>query len=93
MPLVHSRVSQPRVRQWKKVQWALVSRLQTGGSGDDDVNVQVHFDLANVVAPRAHAVIRAFHLGPGAVFDVDCASGVNAGVDVSVDVDLLMLTL
>ena len=29
-----------------------------------------------------------FYLDPGAVFDVDCASGVNGGVDVSVDVDM-----
>ena len=77
----------------EKVQWAHVSRFQTGGSGDDDVNVQVHFDVADVVAPRADAVGVAFHLDPGAVFDVDCTSGVNAGVDVNVDVDMLMLTL
>ena len=29
-----------------------------------------------------------FYLDPGAVFDVDRASGVNGGVDVSVDVDM-----
>ena len=62
--------------------------VQTGGDGDDDVNVQARFDLADVVAPRAHAALVAFILDPGAVFDVDCASGVNAGVDLSV----LMLT-
>ena len=70
MPLVHSRASQPRVRQWKKFNGHMFPGFQSAGSGDD-VNVQVHFD----------------------VFDVDCASGVSAGVDVSVDVDMLMFTL
>ena len=42
---------------------------------------------ADVDAPRADAVVVTFHLDPAADFDVDCASGVNAGVDVSVDVD------
>ena len=65
----------------------LVSRSQTGGSGDDDVSVQVHVDVADVDVPRADAVVVAFHLDPGSDFDVDFASCVNAGVDVSVDVD------
>ena len=47
----------------------------------------MHFDVADVDVPRADAVVVAFHLGPPANFDVDCASGVNAGVDVSVDLD------
>ena len=76
----------------EKVRWAHVSRFQTGGSGDDDVNVQVHLDVADVDASRADAVVVAFHLDPGADFDGDCASGVG-GVDVSVDVDMLMLRL
>ena len=53
----------------------------------------MHFDVADVDALRADAVVVAFHLDPGADFDVDRASGVNAGVDVSVDVDMLILTL
>ena len=75
---------------------AHVSRFQTGGSGDDDVNVQVHLDVADVDASRADAVVVAFHLDPGADFDGDCASGVggvDVSVDVSVDVDMLMLRL
>ena len=63
--------------------------MGTGGSGDD-VNVQVHFD---VDVPRADAVVVAFHLDSDADFDVDCASGVNAGCRVDaaphVDVDAL----
>ena len=47
----------------------------------------MHFDAADVDVPRADAVVVAFHLDPAAGFDVDCASGVNAGVYVSVDVD------
>ena len=47
----------------------------------------MHFDVADVDVPRADAVVVAFHLDSDADFDVDCASGVNAGVDVSVDVD------
>ena len=61
MPVVYSRASQPRVRQWK-VRWGHVSRFQSGGSGDDDVNVQVHFDVADVDAPRADAVVVTFQL-------------------------------
>ena len=72
----------------EKVQRAHVSRFQAGGSGADDVNVQVHFDVADVDAPRADGVVVAFYLDPGAVFDVDRASGVNGGVDVSADVDM-----
>ena len=47
----------------------------------------MHFDVADVDVPRADAVVVAFHLDPGADFGVDCASGVNAGADVSVDID------
>ena len=51
----------------------------------------MHFDAADVDVSRADAVVVAFHLDPGADFDVDCASGVNPGVDVDaaphVDVD------
>ena len=51
----------------------------------------MHFDVADVDVPCAHAVVVDFHLDPAADFDVDCASGVNAGVDVDaaprVDVD------
>ena len=47
----------------------------------------MHFGFPDVDVPRADAVVVAFHLDPAADFDVDCASGVNAGVDVSVDVD------
>ena len=53
----------------EEVPSAHVSRFQTGGSGDDDVNVQLHFDVVDVDAPRADAVLVAFHLDPGAVFD------------------------
>ena len=47
----------------------------------------MHFDVADVDVPHADAVVVAFHLDPGAVFDVDGASAANAGVDVSVDID------
>ena len=48
----------------------------------------MHFGFPDVDGSRADAVVVAFHLDPAADFDVDCASGVNAGVDLSV----LMLT-
>ena len=90
MPLVHSRASQPRLRQWKKFNGHMFPGFRLAAAV---VTMLMHFDVADVVAPRADAVVVAFHLEPGAVFDVDCASGVGAGVDVSVDVDMLMLTL
>ena len=65
----------------------LAMAASVGGDGDDDVNVQVHFDVADVDIPRADAFLVAFHLDPAADFDVDSASGGNADVDVSVDVD------
>ena len=77
----------------EKVARAPVSRFQAGGSAADDVHVQLHLHAADVHAPRANAVVVAFYLDPGAVFDVDRASRVNGGLDVSVDVDKLMLTL
>ena len=47
----------------------------------------MHFDAADVDVPRADAVVVTFHLDPAADFALDCESGVNAGVDVSVGVD------
>ena len=71
----------------KLINGHMFAGFRLGGDGGDDVNVQVHFDVADVDVPRADAAVVAFHLGPAADFDVDCATGVNAGVDVSVDVD------
>ena len=47
----------------------------------------MHFNIADVDVPRVDAVAVAFYLDPAANFDVNYASGVNAGVDVSVDID------
>ena len=91
MPLAHSRALQARVRQWKSSMGTCFPVSDRRYSGDDDVSVQVHFDVTDVDVPRADAVVVAFHLDP----DADFAVGVNAGVDVSVGVDaapLLMLT-
>ena len=49
--------------------------------------MQLHLHVFAVDAPLANAVNVAFYIDPGAVFDVDRASGVNGGVDVRVDVD------